>query len=826
MFKVLPHKKVMLTWYDKVKHVPLTKAKRISYKGKDLMAIQHSDADCAILARFGFKPPPPIQFYYHWSGPYTPFRHQLVTAAHFSMNPRAFCFNGLGCVHPDTVILTERGPKRISDITAPTRVLSWNEKDQEFQLSVSSAAYPKGRASLYRVTTTQGEFVATAHHRIFCADGMYRQVSQLSNGMHISSCSHPWTTLGFFQRSLISSVANCFGRASNYQGDCELEAHQCDQQPHSGQGTCLASTPSLAGAQVFDKSCDLPCSEFHGTAHKDGWAELLQERTHHGRSRDHLTKSDFSHLFESHWEREEAPYEASQPEHTFQGSGTQHGLKAFERPRGTSEHHHKQTQGTVFLSDHFSYHEGLKYAQKPPLTGLVHGRVLSVEYQGEGVYFDMQVADTNNYVCESGIIHHNSGKTLSALWAADYMLQEGYTSRVVVMTPLSTMESVWADTLFSHFPHRSLAVAHGPKKHGALASKANFTIVNHHGIKAMEDDLGYLPKDTLWILDEAAVFRNSKTDLYKSLWNVCGPDKSQYLWTMTGAPMPNAPTDVWAQARLINPSLVPKFFGRFRDKVMTQVSQYKFVPKKGWEDTVFSMLKPSVRFSTDECVDLPPITFQTRDVDLSTEQKRVYADLVKQAKADVLEGKITALNEAVKVGKLLQACCGLVYTSEGQVANLNPKERLKELVSVIEQSGGKCIVFVPYKHILEYLESELGRKYIVKTVSGDTPMSWRSHIFHEFQTGPLQVLLAHPQCMAHGVNLTTGSTIVWWAPVNSFEIYEQANARIRRPGQVNHQNILHLSGKLGDEHSIENRVYKRLQNKERMQNILLEMLKV
>ena len=72
----------------------------------------------------------------------------------------AMC-GGLGCVHPDTKIWTECGLMRIADISQPIRVLSWNEKNQQFQLSLSGGSFPKGRANLFRVITSQGEFAAS-----------------------------------------------------------------------------------------------------------------------------------------------------------------------------------------------------------------------------------------------------------------------------------------------------------------------------------------------------------------------------------------------------------------------------------------------------------------------------------------------------------------------------------------------------------------------------------------------------------------------------------------------------------------------------------------
>jgi len=73
--------------------------------------------------------------------------------------------------------------------------------------------------------------------------------------------------------------------------------------------------------------------------------------------------------------------------------------------------------------------------------------------------------------------------------------------------------------------------------------------------------------------------------------------------------------------------------------------------------------------------------------------------------------------------------------------------------------------------------------------------------------------------MAHGLTLTATHTIIWWAPVDSYEIYEQANGRITRPGQLFKQTIVHLVCS-----PIEKKIYQRLGRKEKMQGLILELL--
>lgn len=416
-----------------------------------------------------------------------------------------------------------------------------------------------------------------------------------------------------------------------------------------------------------------------------------------------------------------------------------------------------------------------------------------------------------------------SGKTNSALWAADYLISKGIHKKVLIIAPVSTLERVWCDALFETFHHRTFSLVYGSKQKRlqALEDDADFYVINHDGLK-IKDVYEHLIKRkdiTHVILDESAVFRNQKTERYKAAWDIAGPDSGRGLWALTGAPMPTGPTDIWAQARLLNPALVPKYFNRFRNEMMVQITQFKWAPKKGWEDRCYSMLKPSIRYSTEECLDLPPISYLTREVAMSKEQKKVYDDIHKKYVAEAKEGQIVALNEGVKLMKLLQIATGAVYTSDSDIADLKPQAKLDELTELVYETNKKCIIFTPFIHSIKMVEKHLKKSFSVATVHGGTSAKKRAEIFSDFQTGDLEVLLAHPQCMAHGVTLTAACNIVWFAPIDNYEIYEQANARVRRAGQTQHQNITHLQCS-----DIERRVYDRLKTKEKTQGVLLELL--
>src|ERR1035437_1531104 len=155
-----------------------------------------------------------------------------------------------------------------------------------------------------------------------------------------------------------------------------------------------------------------------------------------------------------------------------------------------------------------------------------------------------------------------TGKTAAALWAADFMMGEGTVDKVAVISPLSTLERVWLQDIFDVLMHRTAAVVHGTRetRMKGLKTISDFYLVNHDGVKIgfVAEALRKRKDINLVIVDEGGMFRDATTDKFKALERALRPD--QRVWWLTGTPVPNAPTDAWAQARIVNPTRVPQSF--------------------------------------------------------------------------------------------------------------------------------------------------------------------------------------------------------------------------------------------------------------------------
>jgi len=417
------------------------------------------------------------------------------------------------------------------------------------------------------------------------------------------------------------------------------------------------------------------------------------------------------------------------------------------------------------------------------------------------------------------------GKTVTSLWAYDYMRDAKMIKRVLVICPLSTMERTWADEIFRTFPHLDATVVYGTRERRLklLAQPADVYIINTDGIKTIKDALAKRDDIDLIIVDEIAMFRNASTDRWKTLNEVCNKQKVRRIWALTGAPTPHEPTDAWAQCRIVCPANpdVPKYFSQFRDMVMKQITQFIWTPRPNAVEVVKKVMQPAVRFALDDCIDLPEQTFVTRDVEMTKEQKEAYKHMLEKLTAEYEGGEVLAVNEAVKANKLVQIACGVAYGKNGEYIHIPNEPRIEVLKELVEESEGKVIVFVPLTGVLEDVVSKLSVEWEVAAVHGATPKAERDEIFRNFQEKEFpHVIVANPGTMSHGLTLTAATTVIWYAPIHSNDIYEQACARVRRPGQTRTTVIAHIAGS-----DIERRIYTRLQKKQKLQGALLEIMK-
>jgi len=413
------------------------------------------------------------------------------------------------------------------------------------------------------------------------------------------------------------------------------------------------------------------------------------------------------------------------------------------------------------------------------------------------------------------------GKTMSVVWAADYLLSKKIINRVLIVCPLSIMDTAWRADLFKTAMHRKVDIAHGSKdkRIKVLKSDAEFVIINYDGIEIVVNDI-VKGKFDLIVCDEASALKIPTTRRWKTLNSLITPNT--WMWLLTGTPAAQSPMDAYGLAKMLNPNSVPKYIGAFKDQVMLRLTQFKYIPRTDAQATVYKVLQPAIRYTKEECLDLPELTYVERDTPMTSQQKKYYDILKKEMLFEAAGEEVSAVNAAVKMNKLLQISSGAVYSDTGEVVEFDCSAKLKEMTSVIEQSSHKILIFANFKHGIITIKTHLDSLGITSDIiHGGISATNRAKIITDFQTtNNIQVLIIQPKAAAHGITLHAANTIIWWGPITSTETYLQANARVHRAGQKNPCTVVHLVGS-----QVERALYTNLTSKTAAQTTLLDMYK-
>ena len=198
---------------------------------------------------------------------------------------------------------------------------------------------------------------------------------------------------------------------------------------------------------------------------------------------------------------------------------------------------------------------------------------------------------------------------------------------------------------------------------------------------------------------------------------------------------------------------------------------------------------------------------------MSDEQKRVYKDLQKQAKASLSKGTVTITHLITQIIRLHQVSCGFVGLDGGGLTEL-PSQRLPELMEILEETDGKVIIWANYRHDIQKIEAELTKVYGEESVGsyyGDVNQERRAEVINQFQNpdSPLRFFVGNTQTGGYGITLTAANTVVYYSNNYDLEKRLQSEDRAHRIGQTNKVTYIDLVAK----GTVDEKIVKALRNK-------------
>ena len=297
---------------------------------------------------------------------------------------------------------------------------------------------------------------------------------------------------------------------------------------------------------------------------------------------------------------------------------------------------------------------------------------------------------------------------------------------------------------------------------------------------------------TMMAIDESTTI---KTPTARRTKNIIGIGKhAKYKRIMTGSPITKNPLDLYTQCEFLDPWLLDftsyyAFRNRYaemktmhlRGRSIQVVSEFKNLGELS--ETVKNF---SYRVLKEDCLDLPPKNFIKRHITLTPAQKKVYEQMKKAAMA-VLNGKVTTtMTVLTQLMRLHQITCGHFTADDGSVQEVE-SNRLNELMSILEETEGKAIIWANYQRdvaqIIEHIEKKYGKGSIVDYY-GLTPQEDRQDNIRKFQNDSnCRFLIGTPQTGGYGITLTQANTVIYYSNGYDLEKRLQSEDRAHRIGQ-------------------------------------------
>jgi hypothetical protein len=793
-----------------------------SRDSQQFMRIPHTLETTMFLRSQGVSAPPPVLTQYKFPASKPAFFTQKTSVGMMTTEPRNYVLNGIGCVDSDTEYLTPTGWARIADYRAG-EVAQYLPSTGEIEFVTPSKFVKLPCQSMVRLQTKYGiDQLLSPEHRVLLADGRVMTASHLFN-TYGSRASREYkfpTTFKVRDRVGMSLTDHQIRvqvavNADGYYAPLHRDGITTVRLRRDRKVDRLVTLLANAGIEYKVRPCE-PAGfrriTFFAPMNKgfnSDWWKCTQRQLEVVASE--LTHWDGSFRKKDGWAfSSRAIEDAEFAQYAYSAAGRRASLSRVTRKDGGVDY-------VVFASAN---------NPTPGVYGVSKGIVrnnVRIEAPSDGFKYCFMVPSTFLLLRRNGCIFAtgNTGKTRCVLWAFDYLQSIGKATRMLVFAPISTLTRVWARELMLEFSHLKYNIIYGDKKKRLklLSEDVDVYIINHDGTAVIADELAKRDDIDVFAIDELSVYRNGDAKRTKLLRSLA---KSRYwVWGLTGSPMPRDVTDVWGQCTIVTPHTVPKYYSHLRQTLCYRAGPFKWEARDGAIEKALSYMSPSVRFTLDDVTELPPKVIQYVEVPMGPKQKVVYDAMRRSALALIDSQEIDALNAGAVMSKLLQIALGWVYTRDKQAIQLDNQDRIQTIVDFVDGCQRKVIVFVPFKSGIAGISAALSANDIDhRVVTGDTPMSERNETFSLFQDSAfVKVLLAHPQCMAHGLTLTAADTIVWAGPVTSLETFMQANGRITRVGQMHKQLIAMIGGT-----TVERKLYELLGRNEAVQNKFLQLV--
>lgn len=321
------------------------------------------------------------------------------------------------------------------------------------------------------------------------------------------------------------------------------------------------------------------------------------------------------------------------------------------------------------------------------------------------------------------------------------------------------------------------------------------------------------------ILDEAQQIKNPASVNAQSVKEI----KAEGYFALTGTPLENTIMELWSIFDYIMPGYLLTQ-GKFSKKYEIPIIKNK--DKKALEE-LNKHIKPFIlrRLKKEVISELPPKIEHKVIIEMTEEQKKLYAAYLATAKEEIQSGIMEKGFNKSKfqilsaLTRLRQICCDPSMFMENYNGGSGKTLALDDILDESINEGHRILLFSQFTSALKIIENRLKENKVdYKYLDGRTPANERGKIVKEFNEGKSSIFLISLKAGGIGLNLTGADLVIhfdpWWNPA----VEEQASDRAHRIGQKKTVEVIKLIAR----GTIEEKIYELQQKKKELINSVID----
>lgn len=397
------------------------------------------------------------------------------------------------------------------------------------------------------------------------------------------------------------------------------------------------------------------------------------------------------------------------------------------------------------------------------------------------------------------------GKTFVAGGVVEQLASQAANTACLLIVPLQNKETTWLAFIREHLPQMKLCLT---LEECDRNLQSRILLLHYEQVPKIIQRLRKR-KWTLIAIDETQRLkdRNSLTSRTAAKLR----NSAQYKLILTGTPMDERPSDMWAQFRFLRPSVFAEKWSDFETEYMEplegeeelkrlrprsfkwQLLLRTLAIKKRKRKFNFDMLPKFLRLIAPYTIRvkqdpkrIPAVTFKPVPVLLLGKQREQYDTLERDLVITLGKGSkrrtVTAAMKAVRIWRCHQIVGGFLKDEDGGVHELG-RAKLRKLKHLVKRVDRPVVIFCRYTAEVDAIALELAPLGRVEKFSGKNRKD-RPRIQTEFQEGLIDFLVCQIKAGGVGIDLFRSHIGFLYSFSHSWIDFDQAVKRLQRRGQL------------------------------------------